>query len=54
MNSEKEKTTAPGSLVGASEGQSNVNHNNSILDCIKEINEERGYCAGTNGIQCPL
>ncbi len=41
MNSEKEKTTAPGSLVGASEGQSNdLTSNNSIPDCIKEINEE--------------
>ena len=41
MNSEKEKTTAPGSLVGASEGQSNENSSsNSIPDCIREINEE--------------
>ena len=40
MNSEKEKTTAPGSLVGASAGQSNeLNPSNSIPDCIKEINE---------------
>ena len=40
MMDEKEKTTVPGSLVGASGGQSNVEHENSIPDCIREINEE--------------
>ena len=41
MTPEKEKTTAPGSLVGASAGQPNeLNPFNSIPDCIKEINVE--------------
>lgn len=40
MMDEKEKTTVPGSLVGASGRQSNVGHDNSIPDCIREINEE--------------
>ena len=41
MTSEKEKTTVPESLVGASAGQPNeLNPFNSIPDCIKEINEE--------------
>ncbi|MBQ7929618.1 MAG: AAA family ATPase [Clostridia bacterium] len=41
MTPEKEKTTVPGSLVGASAGQPNdFESNNSIPDCIKEINEE--------------
>ena len=41
MTPEKEKTTVPGSLVGASAGQPNeLNPFNSIPDCIKEINEE--------------
>ena len=40
MMDKKEKTTVPGSLVGASGGQSNAEHENSIPDCIREINEE--------------
>ena len=41
MTSEKEKTTVPESLVGASAGQPNdFESNNSIPDCIREINEE--------------